>query len=133
VTHEELRQFVRHRAGARCEYCHLPDVLPAVVPFHLEHIVARQHHGKTEPSNLAWACQRCNAKKGPNLSGHDPDSGVVVLLFHPRRDLWEDHFRFDDLLIEGITSTGTATVRLLEMNALERIRWRAIFRRHGLF
>jgi HNH endonuclease len=38
----------------------LPDSLPPLEPFHLEHIVDRQHGGKTETENLAWACHRCN-------------------------------------------------------------------------
>jgi 5-methylcytosine-specific restriction endonuclease McrA len=49
---EALRRLARDRAGGRCEYCQLPDPLPPLEPFHLEHIVARQHGGKTEAENL---------------------------------------------------------------------------------
>src|SRR5688500_14399478 len=51
---EALRRSVRGRAGGRCEYCQLPDWLPPLEPFHLEHIMARQHGGTLEPENLAW-------------------------------------------------------------------------------
>ena len=40
-----LRLAVRKRAGARCEYCQLPDVAPHLMRFHLEHIRARRHGG----------------------------------------------------------------------------------------
>ena len=55
---EALRQQVRERAGRRCEYCHLPDWLPPLEPFHLEHIVARQHGGETNLDNLLLLCSR---------------------------------------------------------------------------
>lgn len=41
VDAESLR-LVRLRAENRCEYCRLPEEL-GDVPFHVEHIVARQH------------------------------------------------------------------------------------------
>ena len=39
------RQLIRDRAAGRCEYCRLPDWLPPLEPFHMEHIMARQHGG----------------------------------------------------------------------------------------
>lgn len=128
-----LRDAVRDRAGRRCEYCHLPDVLPHTLRFHLEHILSRQHGGLTEMNNLAWCCQRCNAHKGPNLTGVDPDTSALVQLFHPREDRWEEHFLIERLIIRGLTVKGRTTAWLLEMNSEERIRWRMALQRHGLF
>jgi len=93
-------------------------------PFHVEHVVARQHGGGDEPSNLAFACDRCNLHKGPNLTAIDPETGEIVPLFHPRRDSWQDHFRWENAEIVGRTPTGRATVRLLNMNAKRRLQLR---------
>jgi len=133
VNREDLRRAARDRAGRRCEYCRLPDLLPHTLRFHLEHVTARQHGGPTVLDNLAWSCQRCNERKGPNLTGIDPDTSTIVRLFHPRRDRWEEHFIFEGLRIVAQTATGRATLWLLEMNSEERLRWRAALRRHGLF
>lgn len=54
----------------------------------MEHIIARQHGGQTILDNLAWACHRCNRRKGPNLTGIDPSTHEIAPLFHPRRDVW---------------------------------------------
>jgi hypothetical protein len=62
----------------------LPDSSPLFEPFHLEHIIAKQHGGETKADNLAWACHRCNRHKGPNLSGIDPETQEIVQLFNPR-------------------------------------------------
>jgi hypothetical protein len=83
---------------------------------HIEHIVAKQHGGSDHPDNLALACHRCNLHKGPNLTGIDPQSGQVVTLFHPRRELWSDHFDFDGEWVLGLTATGRATVQVLAIN-----------------
>ena len=128
-----LRRQVRERASQRCEYCQLPDILPALVPFHLEHIVARQHGGSDDYENLAWACHRCNERKGTNLSGVDPDTGQVVRLFHPRTNQWERHFALDGMRVAGLSPAGRATVWLLEMNAERRLALRNFLKSRGLY
>lgn len=68
------RDFVRRRATDRCEYCHMPQAATPFIPFHVEHIIAKQHVDEVQddPSGLAYACDRCNAFKGPNLSSIEP-------------------------------------------------------------
>jgi len=56
--------------------------------FEIEHILAKQHGGKTRADNLALACFACNRHKGPNLGGIDPVTDERVWLFHPRRQRW---------------------------------------------
>jgi len=119
-----VRELVRGRAKDRCEYCRLPQSAVLFAPFHVEHVVARQHGGGDEPSNLAFACDRCNLHKGPNLTAIDPETGEIVPLFHPRRDSWQVHFRWQNAEIVGRTPTGRATVRLLNMNAKRRLQLR---------
>ncbi len=97
----------------------------AVSPFHIEHTIARQHGGSDDRSNLALACDRCNLHKGPNLSAIDPETGLVTIRFHPRRDSWNDHFRWNRAEIMGQTPSGRATVQLLQMNAKRRVQLRA--------
>lgn len=113
---------VRRRAENRCEYCLIPQAVFRR-PFHIEHIVAKQHGGLTEIDNLALACWQCNLKKGTNLTSIDPETGELTRLFHPRTDKWTDHFAFRMLEsrigrieIKGLTPIGRATVRLLDMN-----------------
>lgn len=80
------RERIRRRAEYRCEYCLLPEAATPFVPFHVEHIIAKQHTANDSVDNLALACDRCNAFKGTNLSSIDPESGEIVTLYHPRHD-----------------------------------------------
>jgi hypothetical protein len=118
-----LQSLVRERAGDRCEYCHMPqEFLPAT--FHVEHIIAKQHRGSDDADNLCLSCDRCNLNKGPNLSGIDPDTDNIVLLFHPRQQRWSRHFRWDGPILVGLTQTGRATIAVLDINNPERVELR---------
>jgi HNH endonuclease len=120
----KTREFVRTRAGNRCEYCLLRQEQTGL-SHHVEHIIAKQHGGPDDPENLALACNRCNACKGPNLTGIDVETSTLVPLFHPRQDTWAEHFEFQGPRIVGRTTRGRATVSVLQMNDERRLERRA--------
>jgi hypothetical protein len=118
-----LRQLVRQRANNCCEYCGLSqDSEP--LPFHIEHIIPRQHGGKDLAENLALACHHCNLHKGTNLSGLDPKTRKLTRLFHPRLDDWDEHFKNRDGEISGLSAIGRTTAALLRMNGYGRLQLR---------
>ena len=127
-----LQDAVRIRARHRCEYCHFPEQF-AELPFHVNHIVARQHGGRTELENLAFACCYCNRHKGPNLTGIDPDSGEIAGLFDPRRHGWSDHFGWDGPQLMGKTPAARATIRVLAINRADAVAVRALLIQEGVF
>jgi hypothetical protein len=101
--------------------------------FHIEHITARKHQGSDDLANLCLACHRCNLHKGSNLAGIDPDDDgrALVRLFHPRRDIWHDHFRFEGASIVGITAIGRTTVWVLNLNDVRRLELRSALLENG--
>jgi len=88
---ETRRAEVRARAGSRCEYCHLPT-LGQVATFPIDHVIPLDGGGTNEVGNLALACPHCNAHKWTAFEGTDLESGAIVRFFHPRSDVWSDHF-----------------------------------------
>lgn len=68
----KLRFLVRQRARRCCEYCLLHEVDLPLYPFHVEHIIAEKHGGKTHSDNLSWSCLYCNLSKSSNIGGIDP-------------------------------------------------------------
>jgi hypothetical protein len=117
------RELVRERAGKRCEYCHFPD-FALDLPFHIEHVIAMVHRADHIRANLAWACPRCNLRKGTNLSTIDEESGGAIQLFNPRTTNWHDHFMTREGIVVGTTSCGRGTARLLDMNNENRVQHR---------
>lgn len=127
----ELARTVRERAADRCEYCHLPQrALP--LPFQIDHIIAEQHGGETVASNLALACPHCNRYKGPNIAGRDPRSGEITPLFHPRVNIWTEHFPCEGPHIAGHTQIGRATIQVLAINAEELVFFRSELLQEGV-
>ena len=61
----------------------------------------------------------CSRYKGPNIAGIDPQTGGVVRLFHPRRDVWAEHFAGEGNKIVGLSREGVVTIGVLQMNAPE--------------
>ena len=51
-------------------------------------------------------------------------NGLLVPIFHPRREIWSEHFLRRGDLIVGLTPVGMWTVQLLNMNEDDRRRIR---------
>lgn len=118
---ENLRNEVAKRAEYCCEYCRIPENMMATV-FHIDHIRSLKHGGKTELANLAFSCPHCNQNKGSDIATFiDEDDEETVRLFNPRKDFWEQHFEvaFGEILPK--TTIGIATIKILELNQVERI------------
>jgi hypothetical protein len=87
----------------------------------VDHVISRKHGGVTDLANLALSCERCNRAKGTDVgSVVGPEQGFVRL-FNPRIDGWHAHFRLEGGQIEPLTDIGAATVRLLRLNAPDRV------------
>ncbi len=119
-----LLKQLRLLANDRCDYCQMPRRFDPL-PFQVDHIIAKQHGGKTVLENLAWSCLHCNKHKGPNIAGIDPLTGQIVPLFHPRRQRWDRHFVWQGKLLEGRTRVGRATIHVLAMNAADFVEFRS--------
>jgi len=110
-----LRGLVVRRAAGRCEYCSLSQVGQEAT-FHIDHIIPVTAAGETTSRNLALACVSCSLRKGARTIATDPSDGIVVALYHPRRNRWAEHFHWDEEFLVGITPTGRATVEALDLN-----------------
>jgi hypothetical protein len=68
----------------------------------------------------------CNLYKGSDLFSYDPLSGEFIRLYNPREQAWSDHFDLRGSRIVGQTPCGRTTVRLLRMNAGNRLAQREV-------
>ena len=110
-----LRRLAGLRAGNQCEYCGLSQQGQEAT-FHIDHILPKSAGGRTRAANLALACVSCSLRKEARRSATEPITNRRVAMFHPRRQRWRDHFRWDGFRIVGLTPTGRATVAALQMN-----------------
>lgn len=132
VTASQKRK-IEQRAHYRCEYCKCHKDF-ASHTFNVEHIIPVSAGGETTMKNLALACSGCNGCKASRTQAVDPLSKVKANLFHPRQQLWHDHFiwSLDSLKIIGITPSGRATVEALRLNRTGVTNLRSIMLPAGL-
>jgi hypothetical protein len=125
VVPAAVRRQVIERAGGQCEYCLTPASI-ALIPHEVDHIIAQKHGGANELDNLAYACALCNQYKGTDIASLDPDTGALAPLYNPRRDRWRHQFDLREAVFVPLTAIGRVTVRLLRLNAAERVAERTI-------
>jgi 5-methylcytosine-specific restriction endonuclease McrA len=113
ITADEQRQVIE-RANRRCEYCK-SAMDYAAQSCVMEHIIPIAAGGEIALDNLALACGGCNEHKHIKLTRFEPVSQTKVPLFHPRCQIWDEHFAWsaDFLQVVGLTPAGRATVNVL--------------------
>ena len=113
-----LSKVVAERAKNRCEFCLMTNQLQNG-GFEVDHIHPRSRGGATSLQNTALVCPHCNLQKSDHVVGGDPLTCEIVPLFHPRQQIWLDHFEWSvdsPYLLLGKTPCGRATVARLKMN-----------------
>ena len=115
----DQRAKVAEQAHYCCEYCrsqerYSPD------PFSIEHIMPLSKGGTNDLGNLAFSCQGCNGRKYVSVEAIDLVTQETVSLYHPRQQIWANHFVWNEDCSEviGLTPSGRATVEKLKLNRL---------------
>ena len=110
----EILRRVHQRANFLCEYCQTSQRITGQA-MHVDHI---DPNGSDTPDKLCLACGNCNLSKARATSTLDPQTGDVVLLFNPRRQVWSEHFEWtpDRTRLNGLTPVGRATIERLKIN-----------------
>ena len=134
VTHigAELRRRVVARAEEICEYCLIAED-DTFYGCEADHIVSEKHGGGTDDENLAYACVCCNQAKGSDIGSIRWDTREFVRFYNPRTDRWADHFELVGNRIEGLTSIGLVTARILGFNSGARVLERQSLQRIGRY
>jgi len=127
------RDRVRLRARNLCEYCRSQMSLTGH-DFTVDHITPEAQGGTSNLDNLCLCCFWCNNFKKSQTHFLDPRTNTRVRLFHPRLDVWPEHFRWSSTTtrIIGRTAIGRATVIALRLNRPTLVHARRLWARHGL-
>jgi hypothetical protein len=123
-----LRERVAAQARHRCGYCLTAEAVVGT-PMEVDHILPEADGGLTEEDNLWLACSLCNDHKNDRIAALDPQTGEVVRLFDPRRQVWAEHFCWaaEGDRVLGLTPAGRATVLALHMNRASLVRARQLW------
>jgi len=129
---EKIRLAVAQRAGFRCEYCLMHEA-DLVIGAHIDHIISIKHGGSSTLQNLAYSCLIYNVNKVSDIATMLLPSEKPIRFFNPRKDRWADHFDLVDGSISPKTEIGIATVKILDLNATERVLRRRLLALSGRY
>jgi hypothetical protein len=123
-----MRARVSAQARHRCGYC-LTSEMVVGMPMEIDHIIPEAHGGRTEEENLWLACTACNQRKSDRLVAWDPLTEMMVPLFDPRHQVWDEHFAWtpEGDQIVGLTPVGRATLIALELNRPSLVKARQLW------
>jgi HNH endonuclease len=125
---DDLKTRLRAHFSYICTYCHSPEFLSNAI-FEFDHIIPEASRGDTVFENLCFCCPKCNSYKREAVQGLDSETKKLTRLFHPHRDVWNDHFAWseDKATLTGKTAVGRATIHRLKLNASERVALRRVW------
>lgn len=122
-----LRRQITEAADNCCEYCCVPRAV-AFASYHIDHIISEKQGGETVFSNLALACRLCNLSKGSSIAAWHEFREALIRLYNPRKDSWHNHFQFRPSgLIVPRTEIGQGTIKVLNLNDVNRVQARGVF------
>ncbi len=61
------------------------------------------------------------------------EAGSLVRLFHPRLDIWPEHFQIRGAELFALTPIAEATIRILRLNSTERVLERGLLQELGRY
>src|SRR4051812_25193987 len=67
--------------------------------FHIDHVQPIAAGGPTAEDNLALACISCSLRKAAHQFAPDPETGLDAPSYNPRRQVWNEHFRWDGVRV----------------------------------
>jgi HNH endonuclease len=113
----KLKAEIRQKAKNCCGYCLTPQDIVSM-SLEIEHIQPIADGGTDEAENLWLACRNCNGFKHAKTHAIDPQTNQTTPLFNPQKQVWNEHFEFDEskTKIIGKTVCGRATVIALRLN-----------------
>jgi len=121
------REDVFKRAEGLCEYCQSQEKYSNST-FEVEHILPISKGGETILKNLAFACSGCNKHKSHRISALDKNTKTEVSFYNPRKDIWREHFAWNEDFTEiiGLTAKGRVTIKELKLNRQSVINLRRV-------
>lgn len=127
-----LRRQITEAADNCCEYCRVPRAV-AFAAYHIDHIISEKQGGGTTFVNLALACRLCNLSKGSSIAAWHEFQDALIRLYNPRKDRWNQHFTLRPSgLIVARTEIGQGTIKVLNLNDLNRVQARSALIEAGI-
>ena len=125
-SYRSHKSVLRHEFNNTCVYCRLTDTLKGDDNFGVDHYRPKSIFPDliSEYSNLFYACNCCNRRKGNYWP--DLQLGTQHVIPNPCDHVMFDHLRYDKAHVQGRSETGNIAIETLDLNDANSIDYRKI-------
>jgi len=124
-TYRRYKPILRQEFEEKCVYCRLPDTLKGQDNYGVDHYKPKKdfHNLIAEYSNLFYACNCCNRRKGTFWPKSD-DMTAGRFIPNPCDHIMFDHLRYIGVKVVHHSETGNFAKDLLDLNDEESVEYR---------
>lgn len=125
TNYRKYKPVLREEFGAQCVFCLLPDA-SRNQSFGVEHYRPKKRFPElaTTYSNLFYACNSCNSRKGDYWPSEDQLTSSLLIV-NPCDHVMFKHLRYAGHLVEDRTTEGAFTSERLDLNEPKVAKYRA--------
>jgi hypothetical protein len=117
LKYPQYRKYLQYDFLHSCAYCTITEAEATGKRLTIDHYEPKSLRPdlQDEYSNLIYACEDCNTRKGPRVpTEQQRDEGVRF--FRPDLDSRDDHFQQSGIRIESLSPIGKFTVDGISLN-----------------
>jgi 5-methylcytosine-specific restriction endonuclease McrA len=117
LRYGEYREHLRHDFFCSCAYCSMSEAEALAIRFTIDHYEPKTARPELENeySNLMYACDECNTRKGDRSP--PPDARANGIRFYrPDTDVFDDHFELSGIRLNPRTSIGDYSIEAIDLN-----------------
>ena len=125
LPYQKYRPYLRYDFFCSCAYCTMTESEAQAIRFTIDHYhpLNARRELENDYSNLMYACDECNMRKGDR---YPPPSEQAsgVRFFRPDQDIYHEHFEKVGLRLEPRSKMGDYTIAAIDLNrqTLRRLR-----------
>jgi 5-methylcytosine-specific restriction endonuclease McrA len=130
LHYRDYRKYLRYDFFFTCAYCSISEAEAQAIRFTIDHYEPRAARDDLEHeySNLMYACDECNQRKGDRSP--PPNARADGYRFYrPDEDFFNDHFKQHGVRVEPKSHTGEYSIEALDLNRLSLRRLRELRQR----
>jgi 5-methylcytosine-specific restriction endonuclease McrA len=125
LEYGEYKPYLRVDFWHSCAYCTLSEAEARAIRFTIDHYEPKEARKDlvNEYSNLMYACDVCNIRKGDRYPPVEARKGGHRF-FRPDQDIRSDHFERSEIYLREKSNVGYYTIQALDLNraSLRRVR-----------
>lgn len=126
-SYRPYKPYLKDEFGSQCVYCRLPDGMKGQDSFGVDHYAPQKRFPalKTVYSNLFYACNCCNSRKG-EFWPTNAQWKAKEFIPNPCNHIMFEHLRYRGAKAEAKSTAGQLAENVLDLNDPDSVQYREL-------